>query len=171
DVANRVEARRGIEDAAVPEDNVKRRRSRLCGEERRTQPRHSRIAITLLFLRRRGGLGGGLLFPARAAENVAQTGVAFVARVFADGIRHVILLASLRGDYGADLHRTHRDRRGGSATCPGERPRVEEPQQVVDTGELMDIFLMPAYAELRQAMAKLPVDRKEWATEAVISGT
>src|SRR5262249_2446077 len=114
----------------------------------------SRIAITLLFLRRRGGLGGGLLFPARAAENVAQTGVAFVARVFADGIRHVILLASLRGDYGADLHRTHRDRRGGSATCPGERPRVEEPQQVVDTGELMDIFLTPAYAELRQAMAK-----------------
>jgi len=42
---------------------------------------------------------------------------------------------------------------------------------VVDTGELMDIFLMPAYAELRQAMAKPPVDRKEWATEAVISGT
>ena len=42
--------------------------------------------------------------------------------------------------------------------------RVEGPRQVVDTGELMDIFLKPAYAELQQAMAKPPVDRKEWAT-------
>src|SRR5438552_13457637 len=42
--------------------------------------------------------------------------------------------------------------------------RVEEPAQVVDTGELMDIFLKPAYAELQQAMAKPPADRKEWAT-------
>src|SRR5438128_2436313 len=45
--------------------------------------------------------------------------------------------------------------------------RVEgppQPAQVVDTGELMDIFLKPAYAELQQAMAKPPVDRKEWAT-------
>src|SRR5438445_1042934 len=42
--------------------------------------------------------------------------------------------------------------------------RVEGPAQVVDTGELMDIFLKPAYAELQQAMAKPPVDRKEWAT-------
>jgi len=42
--------------------------------------------------------------------------------------------------------------------------RVEGPAQVVDTGELMDIFLKPAYAELQQAMAKAPVDRKEWAT-------
>ena len=39
-----------------------------------------------------------------------------------------------------------------------------EPAQVVDTGELMDIFLKPAYAELQQAMAKPPADRKEWAT-------
>src|SRR5262249_10837753 len=38
------------------------------------------------------------------------------------------------------------------------------PAQVVDTGELMDIFLKPAYAELQQAMAKPPVDRKDWAT-------
>jgi hypothetical protein len=38
------------------------------------------------------------------------------------------------------------------------------PAQVVDTGELMDIFLKPAYAELQQAMAKPPADRKEWAT-------
>lgn len=38
------------------------------------------------------------------------------------------------------------------------------PAQVVDTGELMDIFIKPAYAELQQAMAKPPVDRKEWAT-------
>jgi cytochrome c556 len=28
----------------------------------------------------------------------------------------------------------------------------------------MDIFLKPAYAELQQAMAKPPADRKEWAT-------
>ena len=39
-----------------------------------------------------------------------------------------------------------------------------EPAQIVDTGELMDIFLKPAYAELQQAMAKPPADRKEWAT-------
>jgi len=45
-----------------------------------------------------------------------------------------------------------------------ERQRVEGPAQVVDTGELMDIFLKPAYAELQQAMAKPPADRKEWAT-------
>jgi hypothetical protein len=39
-----------------------------------------------------------------------------------------------------------------------------EPVQIVDTGELMDIFLKPGYAELQQAMAKPPADRKEWAT-------
>jgi hypothetical protein len=39
-----------------------------------------------------------------------------------------------------------------------------EPVQIVDTGELMDIFLKPAYAELQQAMARPPADRKEWAT-------
>ena len=42
--------------------------------------------------------------------------------------------------------------------------RVERPTAVIDTGETMDIFLKPAYAELQQAMAKPPVDRKEWAT-------
>ena len=41
---------------------------------------------------------------------------------------------------------------------------VPQPVQVVDTGELMDIFLKPEYAELQPAMAKPPADRKEWAT-------
>jgi hypothetical protein len=41
---------------------------------------------------------------------------------------------------------------------------AEGPSQVVDTGELMDIFLKPAYAELQQVMANPPADRKEWAT-------
>jgi hypothetical protein len=40
----------------------------------------------------------------------------------------------------------------------------EGPRAIVDTSELMDIFLKPAYAELQQAMAKPPADRKEWAT-------
>jgi hypothetical protein len=51
-----------------------------------------------------------------------------------------------------------------SESAPSELQRVEGPAQVVDTGELMDIFLKPAYAELQQAMAKPPADRKEWAT-------
>jgi cytochrome c556 len=42
--------------------------------------------------------------------------------------------------------------------------QAAEPVAVVDTGELMDIFLKPAYAELQQAMAKPPADRKDWAT-------
>src|SRR3954467_14928366 len=47
---------------------------------------------------------------------------------------------------------------------PPPRHRAPEPVQIVDTGELMDIFLKPAYAELQQAMAKPPADRKDWAT-------
>ena len=39
-----------------------------------------------------------------------------------------------------------------------------EPVAIVDTGELMDIFLKPAYAEMQQAMARPPADRKDWAT-------
>ena len=38
------------------------------------------------------------------------------------------------------------------------------PVAIVDNGELMDIFLKPAYTELQQAMAKPPADRKDWAT-------
>jgi hypothetical protein len=38
------------------------------------------------------------------------------------------------------------------------------PVAIVDNGELMDIFLKPAYAELQQAMTRPPADRKEWAT-------
>jgi hypothetical protein len=45
-----------------------------------------------------------------------------------------------------------------------EAEATPEPVQIVDTGELMDIFLKPAYAELQQAMAQPPADRKEWAT-------
>jgi hypothetical protein len=33
-----------------------------------------------------------------------------------------------------------------------------EPTAIVDTSELMDIFLKPAYAELQQAMAKPPAE-------------
>jgi cytochrome c' len=39
-----------------------------------------------------------------------------------------------------------------------------QPVPILDNGEMMDIFFKPAYAELQQAMAKPPVDRKEWAT-------
>jgi hypothetical protein len=50
---------------------------------------------------------------------------------------------------------------GGAAQAA--KPLPLEPVQIVDTGELMDLFLKPAYAELQQAMAKPPADRKEWA--------
>ena len=42
--------------------------------------------------------------------------------------------------------------------------QAAEPVAIVDTGELMDIFLKPAYTELQQSMVKPPTDRKEWAT-------
>ena len=51
-----------------------------------------------------------------------------------------------------------------SGAVQAGKPMPLEPVQIVDTGELMDIFLKPAYAELQQAMAKAPTDRKEWAT-------
>jgi cytochrome c' len=50
----------------------------------------------------------------------------------------------------------------GQAPQHGEPPA--EPVQIVDTGELMDLFLKPAYTELQQAMAAAPADRKQWAT-------
>jgi cytochrome c556 len=37
------------------------------------------------------------------------------------------------------------------------------PEAVVDNSEFMDLFLKSSYGELQQAMAKPPVDRKEWA--------
>jgi hypothetical protein len=43
-----------------------------------------------------------------------------------------------------------------------EPPPVPVP--ILDNGELMDLFLKPAYAELQQAMTKPPADRKDWAT-------
>jgi hypothetical protein len=42
--------------------------------------------------------------------------------------------------------------------------RDDGPVAVVDNGELMDIFVKPAYSELQQAMAQPPADRKQWAT-------
>ena len=38
------------------------------------------------------------------------------------------------------------------------------PVPILDNGEMMDIFLKPAYIELQQAMARPPADRKDWAT-------
>ena len=37
------------------------------------------------------------------------------------------------------------------------------PVPILDNGEMMDIFLKPAYIELQQAMARPPADRKAWA--------
>jgi len=42
--------------------------------------------------------------------------------------------------------------------------QAQEPVQIVETVELMDLFLKPAYAELQQAMAHPPADRRDWAT-------
>jgi hypothetical protein len=46
------------------------------------------------------------------------------------------------------------------------QPRASnaQPTAILDNGELMDLFFKPAYAELQQAMAKPPADRKDWAT-------
>ena len=41
-------------------------------------------------------------------------------------------------------------------TAPG-------PERIVDTGELMDLFLLPAYQELRRAAATPPATRQDWA--------
>ena len=37
------------------------------------------------------------------------------------------------------------------------------PQRIVDTGELMQLFIRPAYQELQAAMSHPPVSRQEWA--------
>ncbi|HZT77699.1 MAG TPA: hypothetical protein VFA27_13690 [Vicinamibacterales bacterium] len=39
-----------------------------------------------------------------------------------------------------------------------------KPAAVVDNGEFMDIFLKSSYADLQDAMAKPPADRRAWAT-------
>src|SRR5205807_9594363 len=71
-------------------------------------------------------------------------------------VRHAILLASAESDYGAY-------RRVPAAIVLLAEP-LPQPVQVIDTGEMMDLFFKPAYAELQQAMAKAPADRKGWAT-------
>jgi len=52
----------------------------------------------------------------------------------------------------------------GSNAAAQKAEAAPEPIQIVETGELMDIFMKPAYAELQQAMTKPPADRKDWAT-------
>ena len=37
------------------------------------------------------------------------------------------------------------------------------PMRIVDTGELMQLFIRPAYLELQTAVAKAPQSRQEWA--------
>lgn len=39
-----------------------------------------------------------------------------------------------------------------------------QPAGLVDNGELMDLFIKPAYVELQEAVAQPPADRKAWAT-------
>ena len=51
------------------------------------------------------------------------------------------------------------------AQAPAARPDpAPKPEPVVDNGEFMDLFLKSTYAELQQAMAAPPTDRKAWAT-------
>ena len=44
-----------------------------------------------------------------------------------------------------------------------QREPAPGPERVVDTGELMDLFLLPAYQELQRATARPPVTRADWA--------
>ena len=44
------------------------------------------------------------------------------------------------------------------------QPDAPHPAPVVDNGEFMDLFLKTTYAELQDAMAKPPADRRAWAT-------
>jgi len=52
-------------------------------------------------------------------------------------------------------------RRAGAAEVQGEP--VPGPERVVDTGELMDLFLLPAYQDLQRATTKPPESRQDWA--------
>jgi hypothetical protein len=40
---------------------------------------------------------------------------------------------------------------------------VPGPMHIVDTGELMQLFIRPAYQELRSAVARPPQSRQDWA--------
>ena len=48
----------------------------------------------------------------------------------------------------------------------GGRPQADlaRPSPVVDNGEFMDLFLKTSYADLQDAMARPPADRRAWAT-------
>jgi hypothetical protein len=50
-----------------------------------------------------------------------------------------------------------------AGTRADQEPTPAKPAAVVDNGEFMDLFLKTSYTELQQAMAKPPVERKEWA--------
>lgn len=40
---------------------------------------------------------------------------------------------------------------------------AQQPQPVLENGELMALVIRPAYAELQAVMTKSPADRREWA--------
>lgn len=44
-----------------------------------------------------------------------------------------------------------------------QTPAAPGPMRIVDTGELMQLFIRPAYQELQAAMIKPPASRQEWA--------
>jgi hypothetical protein len=44
-----------------------------------------------------------------------------------------------------------------------QSPIAPGPKRVVDTGELMQLFIRPAYHELQSAMTKPPASRQDWA--------
>jgi hypothetical protein len=49
------------------------------------------------------------------------------------------------------------------ASASSQTPIAPGPIRVVDTGELMQLFIRPAYQELQAAMMKPPTSRQEWA--------
>jgi hypothetical protein len=53
--------------------------------------------------------------------------------------------------------------RSASQAAPPVAPAAA-PRPILDNGEMMDIFFKAAYAELQEAMAKPPADRRGWAT-------
>jgi hypothetical protein len=49
-----------------------------------------------------------------------------------------------------------------AAAAPSQSETAPGPARVVDTGELMDLLLLPTYRELQRAMAKPAVTRQDW---------
>jgi hypothetical protein len=48
-------------------------------------------------------------------------------------------------------------------TPPTQPDVVPAPKGIVDTGELMEFLVRPAFRDLQAAMTKAPIDRKAWA--------